>query len=108
MRPASFFVLTVAAVALATPALAQTPSINMAPQDKQYTSDELEKQKEIDRAYREAIKKLPDQQGNKDPWGLVRGVDQSAPKSAAPKAAKPAAPKNAGVRTQPVRIHTAQ
>jgi hypothetical protein len=92
-------------VALATPALAQMPPINMAPQDKQLTSEEIEKQKEIDRAYKEAIKKLPDQQRSNDPWGNIRSVDPSAPKPAAPRAAtaKPAAPKNAGVRTQAVR-----
>jgi hypothetical protein len=105
MRPAKIIMLTVAAVALATPAWAQMPGMNLAPQDKQYTSEELEKQKEIDRAYRDAIKKLPDQQRSNDPWGNIRSVDQSAPKPAAPKAAtvKPAAPKNAGVKIQPVR-----
>jgi hypothetical protein len=103
MTRAKIMMLTVAVVALATPALAQMPGLNMAPQDKQYTSEELEKQKEIDRAYKEAIKKLPDQQRSNDPWGNIRNVDQSAPKPAAPKAAKPAAPKNAGVKTQAVR-----
>jgi hypothetical protein len=108
MTPARIIMLTVAAVALATPALAQQmPAINMAPQEKHMTSEEIEKQKEIDRAYRDAISKLPDQQGNKDPWGNVRNIDQSAqkpaPKAGPKSAAKPARPKNADVTTQAVR-----
>ena len=98
-------IVVAAALLSSAAAWAQMPGMNLAPQDKQYTSDELEKQKEIDRAYRDAIKTLPDQQRSNDPWGNIRSVDQSAPKPAAPKAAtaKPAAPKNAGVKTQPVR-----
>jgi hypothetical protein len=119
MSSARFVLLTVTAVALATPAWAQMPAINMAPQDKYMTSDEIEQQKEVDRKYKEAISKLPDQQRNNDPWGNVRAVDQSAPKAAAPKAAakpasakpasakpasaKPARPKNAEAAPQVVR-----
>jgi hypothetical protein len=109
MSPAKIILLAVAVVVLAGPARAQMPPINMAPQDKQMTSEEIEKQREVDRAYREAIKKLPDQQRSNDPWGNIRSVDQSAPKAAATKpaapkaAAKPARPKNAGVNTQAVR-----
>ena len=91
--------LTLATVALATPALAQMPAINMAPQDKQMTSDEIEKQKAIDRAYKDAISKLPDQQGSKDPWGNVRSVDQSAPKAAA----KPGRSQTNAAKPQAVR-----
>jgi hypothetical protein len=114
MRSATIMVLAAAAMVLAAPARAQMPPINMAPQDKQMTSEEIEKQKEVDRAYREAIKKLPDQQRSNDPWGNIRSVDQSAQKPAATKpaaakstapksAAKPARPKNADVQTQAVR-----
>ena len=103
MVPARFITLVVAAVALATPALAQMPGINMAPQDKPMTSEEIEKKKEIDRAYKDAISKLPDQQVSKDPWGNVRKVDPSAQKQAPKAAAKPARPKNADVKTQAVR-----
>jgi hypothetical protein len=104
MAPVRTILAALVAVVLVGPALAQ-PTINMAPQDKYVSPEELEKQREIDRAYKEAIKKLPDQQRNNDPWASVRGVDQSAQKPAAPKAtaAKPARPKNADVKTQAVR-----
>lgn len=93
MASARMVMLMAAAVAWATPALAQMPAINMAPMDRPKTSEEIEKQKEIDRAYKDAISKLPDQQGSKDPWGNVRSVDPAAKKPAAPKAAaKPIRP----------------
>jgi hypothetical protein len=103
MASARIIMMVVTVVALATPALAQMPAINMAPQGKHMTSEEIEKQKEIDRAYKDAISKLPDQQGSKDPWGNVRNVDPSAQKQAPKAAAKPARPKNADVKTQAVR-----
>jgi hypothetical protein len=104
MAPVKFMMAAAVAVVLAGPALAQ--AINMAPQDKRMTSEEIEKQREIDRAYKDAISKLPDQQRSNDPWGNIRSVDPSAPKTAAKPAkpaAKPAAPKNANVGTQAVR-----
>lgn len=103
MSPAKIIMLTVAAVVLAAPARAQMPPINLAVGGKQLTSEEIEKQKEVDRAYRDAIKKLPDQQRSNDPWGNIRNVDQPAQKAAPKAAAKPARPKNADVRTQAVR-----
>jgi hypothetical protein len=111
MAPVKFMMAAALAVVLAGPALAQNPALNMAPQDKHLTPEEIEKQREIDRAYKEAISKLPDQQRSNDPWGNIRSVDPSAPKTAAKPAAakpakpaaKPAAPKNANVGTQAVR-----
>lgn len=83
-----------AAVALALtggPAVAQisAPSLDMGGTTRKLTSEEIEKQKAVDEAYRGAIQKIPEKQTVIDPWGSVR----QAPSSTAP--AKPPAPKQA-------------
>jgi hypothetical protein len=65
-------------VALTTPAIGQmTPGLNMPMGDeKQLTDEEKEKKAERERAYKNAIGKIPDQKPNADPWGNVRGAEQ--------------------------------
>ena len=105
MTRMKFVMAALATVALAGPAAGQ--AINLVSPDKQLTNEEIEKQKAIDRAYKDAISKLPDQQRSNDPWANVRAVDQSAPKPAAkpaPKtAAKPTHNKNADAKPLPLR-----
>ena len=62
---------------------AQTPNINLMPDLKSQTPEEKERDAETDRAYRESLRKIPNQSAN-DPWGNVRGTEA---------AAKPVAPK---------------
>jgi hypothetical protein len=65
--------LTVMLVLLTAPAYAQ--GINLMTDTKRpLTSDEIEKQKAIDEAYKASINKIPDQQKSTDPWGNVRGA----------------------------------
>lgn len=76
--------------------------INLAPMDKKMTSEEIEKQKAIDEAYRAAIQKVPDQKGNADPWAIVRPAEP-VKKTAQPKASvKPGAAATAGTRKKSV------
>lgn len=39
---------------------------------KSLTDEEKERQAERERAYKDAIRKIPDQKANTDPWGNVR------------------------------------
>lgn len=57
---------------LASPAFAQIPKLNLL-QDKPGKSDD-EKAAEAaqDKAYRDSLKKIPDQKAPADPWGAVR------------------------------------
>ena len=74
-----------AAVALAGPAAAQTPNINLIPELKSKTPEEKEADALRDKAYRESLRKIPETKASNDPWGGVR--------SEPPKAAAPAKPK---------------
>lgn len=80
-------IISVAAMAvlLATPAVAQTPNINLMPDLQSKTTEEKEQDAIKDKAYRESLKKIPDAKASADPWGTVRSNE--APKTAAP--AKP-------------------
>jgi hypothetical protein len=86
-------------------AQAQVPNINLMPELKSKTTEEKEQEVIADKAYRESLRKIPNQSVN-DPWGDVRGAGaqsstKSAPK-AAPKsdAAKSAAPKATQAKRQ--------
>lgn len=75
-----------AAMALAGPAIAQTPNINLIQETPSKTPEEKEAEALKDKAYRESLRKIPDSKAANDPWGNVRS-------SEAPKAANPAKPK---------------
>jgi hypothetical protein len=75
-RAAALFAL------LTGPAYAQMmPDVNLIPEIKSKTPEEIEQDKATDKAYRESLRKIPDPKVSSDPWGNVRGAD--APKSAA-------------------------
>ena len=75
---------------LAGPAYAQNlPDINIIPEAKSKTPEEIEQDKIKDKAYRDSLRKIPDAKGSSDPWGTVRGAE-------APKTATPAKPKKTG------------
>jgi hypothetical protein len=58
----------------------KTPGINLAPQDRQMTPEEKEKQKAVEDAYKSAIGKIPDKKTPVDPWGTVRSNPSPSPK----------------------------
>lgn len=77
-----------ALAAFTVPAVAQMPSINMMPDVKSRSPEEKERDAQIEKAYKESLKKIPNSAPT-DPWGNVRGQEASAP--AKPKPAKPKA-----------------
>jgi hypothetical protein len=50
------------------------PGINLNSDSRPLTTEEKEKRKAIDDAYRSAIEKLPDQNKSTDPWEDVRST----------------------------------
>ena len=78
----SFGGVTVIVVALAGSGSAQQfmPGMNLVPESRPLTSEEREKRKAIDDAYRSAIEKLPDQKKSADPWGDVRSTKTTSSK----------------------------
>jgi hypothetical protein len=71
---------TAFSVALTGTAAAQfpAPSINLE-QEKQRTPDQIEKDRQVDKAYQSATKKIPDQSLSTDPWSGVRPAPPTAP-----------------------------
>jgi hypothetical protein len=65
----------------------QMPQMNLIPELKSKTPEEIEADKRRDAAYQESLKKIPDAKASSDPWGAVR----SDPPRASAKATKPAA-----------------
>ena len=61
------------------------PHMNMMPEKAAKTPEEIEQEKERDKAYKESLKKIPDAKAPNDPWGGVRSND--APKTGPAKAA---------------------
>ncbi len=69
----------VALLALLTgPAYAQMPDINLIPEMKSKTPEEIERDKQLDKAYKDSLRKIPDAKSSSDPWGGVRNSDPPA------------------------------
>jgi hypothetical protein len=82
--------LAAAIMLLASPAFAQVPKLNLLQDKPSKTQDELDAEKAQDKAYKESLKKIPDQKAPSDPWGTVRNTDTpAAAKSASSAKAKP-------------------
>jgi hypothetical protein len=66
-----------ALIALLTgPAYAQQmPDINIIPEARSKTPEEIEQDKVREKAYKESLRKIPDAKVNSDPWGSVRSTD---------------------------------
>ncbi len=90
------------AALLGSPAFAQMPHINMMPELKSKTPEEIEREEKANKAYRDSLRKIPDAKGAADPWGDVRGAEAAKPaaKSNSPpaKRAKADAPANGTLR----------
>lgn len=69
---------------------AQMPNINLLADGPGKTEEQIERDKAIDRAYKDTLRKIPDAKASNDPWGSVR--TESEPK------AKPVA---RGAKTKP-------
>jgi hypothetical protein len=65
---------------LLTGAAYAQPAINLWPDDKNVDPERAEKQREIDKAYREKIKNIPANAApaSNDPWGNVRASEKPA------------------------------
>ena len=71
--------LAAAIMLLASPAFAQTPKLNLLQDKPSKSQDELDAEKAQDKAYKDSLKKIPDQKAPSDPWGAVRSTDAPAP-----------------------------
>lgn len=77
----------------AAPALAQSPNVNLMPELPSKTPEQIEQDKQLQRQYRESLRKIPDAKASNDPWGAVRSTETS---TAAPRAKPKARPRSAG------------
>jgi hypothetical protein len=84
---------------LASPAFAQIPKLNLL-QDKPGKSDD-EKAAEAaqEKAYKDSLKKIPDQKAPADPWGTVRSDAPAASPSKSASSSKSKAKSTAGGST---------
>jgi hypothetical protein len=87
-RAVRSLVTTMILVALAAPAYAQPPgigssegkpSLTVGGDKKAKTEDEIKYERELDRAYKSGLSKIPDQKPKADPWGTIRGAATSPP-----------------------------
>src|SRR5579864_5895454 len=74
--------LAAAIMLLASPAVAQIPKLNLMQDKPSKTQEELDAEKAQDKAYKDSLKKIPDQKAPADPWGNVR-TDAPAPAKSA-------------------------
>jgi hypothetical protein len=61
-------------------ARAQMPNVNLIPDMKSKTPEEIEQEKIADKAYRDSLRKIPDTKASSDPWSDVRSAE--TPKAA--------------------------
>jgi hypothetical protein len=64
-------------------AAAQALNMPMGGDTKALTSEEKEKQADRERAYKDAVRKIPDQKANTDPWGDIRNSTTNQKKTGA-------------------------
>lgn len=69
----------------ATPAFAQTPNVNLIPELPSKTPEQIEQDKQLQREYRNSLRKIPDAKASNDPWGSVRSTDAPVAPRAKPK-----------------------
>lgn len=73
----------------ATPALAQ--NVNLIPELPSKTPEQIEQDKQLQREYRNSLRKIPDAKASNDPWGAVRSTEAQSTPRARPKAKPPSA-----------------
>ena len=84
-------VLAAAIMLVASPAFAQIPKLNLLQDKPGKTQEEKDAESAQDKAYRDSLKKIPDQKAPADPWGNVRS---DAPSSSPAKSASSAKSKS--------------
>jgi hypothetical protein len=84
-------VLVAAIMLVASPAFAQIPKLNLLQDKPGKTQEEKDAESAQDKAYRDSLKKIPDQKAPADPWGNVRS---DAPSSSPAKSASSAKSKS--------------
>jgi hypothetical protein len=84
-------VLVATIMLVASPAFAQIPKLNLLQDKPGKTQEEKDAESAQDKAYRDSLKKIPDQKAPADPWG---GVRSDAPSSAPAKSASSAKSKS--------------
>ena len=72
-------VLVAAIMLLASPAFAQIPKLNLLQDKPGKTEDEKAAEAAQEKAYKDSLKKIPDQKAPADPWGGVRSDAPSSP-----------------------------
>jgi hypothetical protein len=50
------------------------PSITLGGEQKSKSADELRYERDLDRAYKSGVGKIPDQKASSDPWGNLRSA----------------------------------
>ena len=73
---------------LASPAFAQVPKLNLLQDKPGKTDDEKAAESAQEKAYKESLKKIPDQKAPADPWGTVRSDAPAAPAAKSASTAK--------------------
>ncbi|WP_441518817.1 hypothetical protein [Bradyrhizobium sp. 2TAF24] len=86
------FRMAMMAVLLAGPAAAQSLGTSIIPETPSKTPDQIERERALERDYKESLKKIPDGRASSDPWSTVRSVDSAKPAAVKP-LAEPKAPK---------------
>jgi hypothetical protein len=64
-----------AGLLLSGAAYAQMPNVNILPEMKSKTPEEIEQDKITDKAYKDSLRKIPDAKTSSDPWGDVRSAE---------------------------------
>ena len=64
---------------LASPAFAQIPKLNLLQDKASKSEDEKNAEAAQEKAYKDSLKKIPDQKAPSDPWGSVRSDAAAAP-----------------------------
>jgi len=84
---------------LASPAFAQIPKLNLLQDKPGKTDDEKAAEAAQDKAYKDSLKKIPDQKAPADPWGTVRSDAPPASPSKSASSSKSKAKSTAGSST---------
>lgn len=91
--------LAAAIMLLASPAFAQIPKLNLLQDKPGKTEDEKAAEAAQEKAYKDSLKKIPDQKAPADPWGAVRSDAPPASPSKSASSSKSKAKSTAGSST---------
>ena len=88
--------LAAAIMLLASPAFAQIPKLNLLQDKPGKTEDEKAAEAAQEKAYKDSLRKIPDQKAPSDPWGTVRSDAPPASPSKSASSSKSKAKSTAG------------